>query len=70
MRHEGSSDHELNRLQAASERVAANLVELEIDSGRQLLEASTLTGESLDAITRQNTFTDMIEIALETALKL
>ena len=29
-----------------------------------------LTGESLDAQTRQNTFTDMIEIALETAVKL
>jgi hypothetical protein len=28
--------------------VAANLVELEIDSSRQLLEASTLTGESLE----------------------
>jgi hypothetical protein len=39
-------DRELDRLQQASERVAANLVELEIDSSRQLLEASTLTGES------------------------
>ncbi|HSC03224.1 MAG TPA: hypothetical protein VLC49_07890 [Solirubrobacteraceae bacterium] len=39
-------DSELNRLRAASERVAANLVELEIDSSRQLLEASTLSGES------------------------
>jgi len=29
-----------------------------------------LTGESLDAITRQNTFTDMMEIALETAIRL
>jgi hypothetical protein len=41
-------DRELNRLTEASERVAANLVELEIDSSRQLLEASTLTGESLE----------------------
>jgi hypothetical protein len=37
---------ELNRLGQASERVAANLVELEIDSSRQLLEASTLSGQS------------------------
>jgi purine-nucleoside phosphorylase len=29
-----------------------------------------LTGESLDAETRQNTFTDMMEVALETAIKL
>ncbi|MDR0874753.1 MAG: purine-nucleoside phosphorylase, partial [Clostridiales Family XIII bacterium] len=29
-----------------------------------------LTGESLDAITRQNTFTEMMEIALETAILL
>lgn len=39
-------DQELSRLRTASERIAANLVDLEIDSGRQLLEASTLTGES------------------------
>ena len=39
-------DRELARLQAASERVAANLVELEIDSSRRLLEAAPLTGES------------------------
>ncbi|MGN6868405.1 MAG: hypothetical protein ACTHMY_08385 [Solirubrobacteraceae bacterium] len=39
-------DRELARLRDASERVAANLVELEIDSSRQLLEASTLSGES------------------------
>jgi hypothetical protein len=39
-------DTELNRLHEAGERIAANLVELEIDSSRQLLEASTLTGES------------------------
>lgn len=41
-------DNELDRLRTASERVAANLVELEIDSSRQLLEASTLSGESLE----------------------
>ena len=40
--------HELARLQEASDRVAANLVELEIDSSRQLLEVSTLTGRSAD----------------------
>lgn len=39
-------DRELERLQEASERVGANLVELEVDSSRQLLEARTLTGES------------------------
>lgn len=37
---------ELARLHEAGERVSANLVELEIDSGRQLLEATTLEGES------------------------
>jgi hypothetical protein len=36
----------LQRVREASERVSANLVELEIDSSRQLLEARTLTGES------------------------
>ena len=39
---------ELTRLQEASDRVAANLVELEIDSSRQLLDVSTLTGRSAD----------------------
>ena len=39
-------DRELERLRETSERVAANLVELEIDSSRQLLETSTLSGES------------------------
>jgi hypothetical protein len=39
-------DRELTRLQEASQRIAANLVELEIDSSRQLLEASALTGAS------------------------
>ncbi|MBV9415138.1 MAG: hypothetical protein JO363_09190, partial [Solirubrobacterales bacterium] len=40
------ADRELARLQEANERVGANLVELEIDSSRQLLEAAPLTGES------------------------
>ena len=31
---------------------------------------SLVTGESLDALSRQNSFTEMIEIALETALKI
>ncbi len=39
-------DRQLRRLHEVSERVAANLVELEIDSSRQLLEVSSLTGES------------------------
>jgi hypothetical protein len=39
-------DKELGRLRQASERIAANLIELEIDSGRQLLDASTLAGVS------------------------
>jgi hypothetical protein len=36
----------LRALHAAAEQVLANLVELELDSGRQLLAASTLQGES------------------------
>jgi hypothetical protein len=40
---------ELTRLQEASDRVAANLLELEIDSSRQLLDVSTLTGRSADS---------------------
>jgi hypothetical protein len=43
---------ELTRFQEASDRVAANLVELEIDSSRQLLEVSTLTGRSADSWAR------------------
>ena len=38
----------LQELQAAAERISANLVDLEIDSGRQLLEASTLAGRSAE----------------------
>lgn len=46
-----------------------------MQSGKEALTICTvsdhvLTGESLDALTRQNTFTDMIEIALETAIKI
>src|SRR6202008_1122055 len=40
--------HERTRLREASERAAANLLELEIDSSRQLLEVSALTGRSAD----------------------
>jgi len=40
--------HELSHLQEACDRVAANLVELELDSSRQLLDVSTLTGRSAD----------------------
>jgi hypothetical protein len=43
---QSETDQELERLREAGERVGANLVELEIDSSRQLLEARTLTGES------------------------
>lgn len=43
---------ELTRLHEASDRVATNLVELEIDSSRQLLEVSTLTGLSAERWSR------------------
>jgi hypothetical protein len=39
---------ELSRLEEACDRVATNLVELELDSSRQLLDVSTLTGRSAD----------------------
>jgi hypothetical protein len=39
-------DAELTRFKQASERIAANLIELEIDSSRQLLDTSNLTGQS------------------------
>ena len=42
----------LIRLQETCDRVAANLVELEIDSSRQLLEVSSLTGRSADRWTQ------------------
>jgi hypothetical protein len=53
-------DCELSRLQQASQRIAANLVELEIDSGRQLLDASPLTGVSADRwATARSALTDL-----------
>jgi hypothetical protein len=39
-------DRRLADLHQASERISANLVDLEIDSGRQLLEATRLEGQS------------------------
>jgi hypothetical protein len=39
-------DRRLADLHLASERISANLVDLEIDSGRQLLEATRLEGQS------------------------
>ena len=48
-----------NALQAGKEAVAICTVSDHV-----------LTGESLDALTRQNTFTEMMEIALETAIRL
>jgi hypothetical protein len=39
-------DRRLEHLHQASERISANLVDLEIDSGRQLLEATRLEGRS------------------------
>ncbi|MGH2885727.1 MAG: hypothetical protein ACRDPA_24010, partial [Solirubrobacteraceae bacterium] len=51
---------ELIRLQEASDRVAANLLELEIDSSRQLLDVSTLTGRSADRWSEaSNALTDL-----------
>ena len=46
-----------------------------MQAGKEALTMCTvsdhvLTGESLDAITRQNTFTEMMEIALDTAIQL
>jgi hypothetical protein len=40
------TDQRLTDLHQASERISANLVDLEIDSGRQLLEATRLEGQS------------------------
>lgn len=44
----GDPHRELELLHEAAERVSANLVELEIDSSRQLLEASRLEGVSAE----------------------
>jgi hypothetical protein len=41
-------DTKLRQLREATERAGANLVELEIDSSRKLLEASSLAGESAE----------------------
>jgi len=46
-----------------------------MQAGKEALTICTvsdhvLTGESLDALTRQNSFTEMMEIALETAIRL
>jgi hypothetical protein len=50
----------LRRLQEASERAAANLLELEIDSSRQLLEVSALTGRSAERWSQASaTLTDL-----------
>ena len=37
---------QLQELRKAAERISSNLVDLEIDSGRRLLEGSRLQGES------------------------
>jgi hypothetical protein len=70
-------DRELTRLKEASERVAANLVELEIDSSRRLLDASTLTGESAEqwsaasaALTKLWEWRGLLEAFLERAQEL
>jgi hypothetical protein len=39
-------ERELQRLHEAGERISSNLVELEIDSSRQMLDASPLTGQT------------------------
>ena len=50
----------LRRLEEASERAAANLLELEIDSSRQLLEVSALTGRSAERWSQASaTLTDL-----------
>lgn len=41
-------DQKLEGLRSAVERIGQNLVDLEVDSSRQLLEASKLTGESAE----------------------
>jgi len=70
-------DQKLTRLREASEQVAGNLVELEIDSSRQLLDASTLEGESAarwsaasEALTELWRRRELLEGVLERADKL
>ena len=52
---------ELAGLQQARDRVATNLVELEIDSSRQLLEVSTLTGRSAGLLERMSKAFDEVK---------
>jgi purine-nucleoside phosphorylase len=59
----------------AVEMEAYGLYTNAMQAGKEALAICTisdhvLTGESLDALTRQNTFTDMMKIALETAIRL
>jgi hypothetical protein len=50
----GDCDQRLAELHRAADQVSANLVELEIDSGRQLLDASELEGETAARWTESN----------------
>jgi len=59
----------------AVEMEAYGLYTVAMQSGKEALAICTvsdhvLTGESLDAETRQNTFTEMMEISFETAIKI
>ena len=59
----------------AVEMEAYGLYTVAMQSGKEALAICTisdhvLTGEALDALARQNTFTEMVEIAMETAIKL
>ena len=70
-------NRKLERLHDAAERISANLVELEIDSSRQTLEASTLEGESAarrsaanEALTELWRRRELLESLLERADKL
>lgn len=67
-------DRRLADLHQASERISANLVDLEIDSGRQLLEATKLEGQSAtrwaaasDALTELWRRHGLLESLLKTA---
>jgi hypothetical protein len=67
----------LNELHALAERISANLVDLELDSSRQLLEASALTGRSAErwaaasaAVTELWRRRGLLEALLERADKL
>jgi hypothetical protein len=70
-------ERQLRELREAAERISSNLVELELDSSRQLLEASALTGESAatwsaasDALTDLWRCHGLLESLLERADKL